>query len=293
MVVLGCCRHHRLRDRCVDELPAPDLVSDLSWHLAVGSGLGKRHAYMEPGSLEISPLVQILAVLSGGEIAGVVGALVCGPGGRYVAHPLATPDQRKGGRCAGGSPCPLKNPCARTRFTKGPGLAVPQSRMHLQQNRYGGRRPSFSTHVRSHGSRGRWANVGHPSQFLLGSVRRATVLRHTPPHPANFTYSRSQYCVRPSRGTPMNPRTFSLVPLALSRSGTCRSFHHRVGIVPPDHPSPSFWSSQRIRGPITGFPFCSPAQHRRWGLGPWDPGSTASGCARTTCLFPPRWPPPT
>jgi predicted PurR-regulated permease PerM len=31
------------------------------------------------GSLEISPLVQILAVLSGGEIAGVVGALISVP----------------------------------------------------------------------------------------------------------------------------------------------------------------------------------------------------------------------
>jgi hypothetical protein len=26
------------------------------------------------------------------------------------------------------------------------------------------------------------------------------------------TYSRSQYCVRPSMETPTNPRTFSLVP---------------------------------------------------------------------------------
>ena len=51
-------------------------------------------------SLEISPLVQILAVLAGGEIAGVVGALISVPNGGYFAHPLETIDQRKGSRCA-------------------------------------------------------------------------------------------------------------------------------------------------------------------------------------------------
>src|SRR5271156_4124198 len=88
--------------------------------------------------------------------------------------------------------------------------------------------------------------------------------------------SRSQYCVRPSRDKPINPRTLSFSPPSSKESRHLYILPLSGSrIIPPDQASPSFCKSQRIRRPMTGCPFCSPVHGVHRGFGSLGSGSTS------------------
>src|SRR5262249_21247675 len=85
---------------------------------------------------------------------------------------------------------------------------------------------------------------------------------------------RTLSCVRTRRSKTMNPRPFSFFPLSYTMIKDLYTLPLSGSrILPPDHLSPSFPRSQRIRSPTNGLPFSSPSQRLHRGSGSLESGS--------------------